>query len=51
MVHNQATYGLFLPHLDNPSRAEAEAAFPAMHALNSAGCDPRDISNLVLHLA
>jgi SDR family mycofactocin-dependent oxidoreductase len=51
MVHNPATYSLFLPHLENPTREEATDAFHFMHALNVSGCEPYDISNLVLFLA
>jgi SDR family mycofactocin-dependent oxidoreductase len=51
MVHNEAIYSLFLPHLQDPTPAEVEAAYAQMHALNMPWCEPRDISNLVLFLA
>ncbi|HZE66695.1 MAG TPA: mycofactocin-coupled SDR family oxidoreductase [Sporichthyaceae bacterium] len=51
MVMNDATRGLFLPHLENPTQAEIEASFAFMHALNVPWCEPSDISNLVLFLA
>jgi len=51
MVHNEATYSLFVPQLENPTPAEAGDAFRFMHALNVPWCEPSDISNLVLFLA
>ena len=51
MVQNEATYGLFPPHLENPSDEDIKAAFSSMHALNVPWCEPKDISNLVLFLA
>ena len=50
MTHNEAIYQLFLPHLNNPSRAEAEEGYKFMHALPISGLDPIDIANMVLFL-
>ncbi|HZE65917.1 MAG TPA: mycofactocin-coupled SDR family oxidoreductase [Sporichthyaceae bacterium] len=51
MVHNPASYELFLPMLDNPTVDEARDAFRYMHALNVEGCEAVDIANTVLFLA
>ncbi len=51
MTHNDAIYALFLPHLTNPTRAEAEEGYKAMHGLPISGLEPIDISNMVLFLA
>lgn len=51
MTHNDAIYQLFLPHLTNPSRAEAEEGYQGMHALPISGLEPIDISNMVLFLS
>jgi SDR family mycofactocin-dependent oxidoreductase len=51
MTHNDAIYQLFLPHLNNPSRAEAEAGYTMMHGLRISGLEPIDIANMVLFLA
>jgi SDR family mycofactocin-dependent oxidoreductase len=51
MVHNPASYELFLPMLDNPTVEEARDAFRYMHALNVEGCEAVDIANTVLFLA
>ena len=51
MVHNQATYDLFIP---DPAQRNREGIKPAMAALNmlpTAWIDPRDVSNAVLYLA
>jgi SDR family mycofactocin-dependent oxidoreductase len=51
MVHNQATYDLFIP---DPEQRNREGIKPAMAALNMlpvAWVAPRDISNAVLFLA
>jgi (+)-trans-carveol dehydrogenase len=52
MVHNQATYRLFLPdHPGEISREEAAAAFQAIQALPVPWLEPRDVTNAVLYLA
>ncbi|HEX3613484.1 MAG TPA: mycofactocin-coupled SDR family oxidoreductase [Sporichthyaceae bacterium] len=51
MIHNEATYSLFLPHLQNPSLDEAADALRSMNTLNVPWLEPLDISNMVLFLA
>jgi SDR family mycofactocin-dependent oxidoreductase len=51
MTHNEAIYQLFLPHLDNPSRTEAEEGYKVMHALPISGLEVSDIANMVLFLS
>ena len=51
MLQNDAMYKLFRPDLENPTRADAEPAFGAMHKLPVNTLDPADISEAVLYLA
>lgn len=51
MTHNDAIYQLFLPHLNNPTRPEAEEGYTTMHALRISGLEPVDIANAALYLA
>jgi NAD(P)-dependent dehydrogenase (short-subunit alcohol dehydrogenase family) len=51
MLQNDAMYRLFRPDLENPTRADAEPAFGAMHKLPVAVIDPGDVSEAVLYLA
>ena len=51
MTHNDAIYQLFLPHLNNPTRAEAEEGYQGMHALRISGLEAIDIANMVLFLS
>lgn len=51
MINNPAIYGLFFPHLENPSKAEAEAGFIHMNGLRVPWVEPVDVSNAVLYLA
>jgi SDR family mycofactocin-dependent oxidoreductase len=51
MIHNEATYSLFLPQLQNPSLDEAADALRFMNTLNVPWLEPLDISNMVLFLA
>jgi NAD(P)-dependent dehydrogenase (short-subunit alcohol dehydrogenase family) len=44
-------YRLFRPDVDQPTREDAEAAFPSMQAMPIPYVEPRDISNAVLFLA
>lgn len=41
----------FRPDLENPSRADAELAFPAMQALPIPYIEPVDVANAVVFLA
>jgi (+)-trans-carveol dehydrogenase len=51
MIHNDATYGLFAPDLDNPTRDQLGERFQALNALPIPWVEARDISNAVLFLA
>jgi NAD(P)-dependent dehydrogenase (short-subunit alcohol dehydrogenase family) len=51
MVQNPATYGLFAPHLENPSRDDAKPAFRSLHALDTPWVQADDVSAAVLFLA
>ena len=51
MIQNEATYRLFRPDLDHPTRADFEPASQQMNALPIPWVDPVDISNAVLFLA
>ncbi|WP_342661411.1 Putative short-chain type dehydrogenase/reductase (plasmid) [Rhodococcus ruber] len=51
MIHNQGIYDLFFPHLENPTREQADQAYRSMQALPVNTLDPVDISNAVLWLA
>lgn len=50
MIHNDATYGLFMPEVDNPGRDDAAAAFRTLNALPIEWVDAVDISNAILFL-
>ena len=51
MIMNDTMYKLFLPHLENPGRAEYGEIFETLHLLPERWVQPRDISNAVLFLA
>ena len=51
MIQNEATYRLFRPDLDHPTRADFEPASQAMNVLPIPWVDVADISNAVLFLA
>ncbi|MEU3272498.1 mycofactocin-coupled SDR family oxidoreductase [Saccharomonospora sp. NPDC006951] len=51
MIQNEATYRLFLPDVQNPTREEAAPAFGSTNALPIPWVEPVDISNAVLFLA
>jgi (+)-trans-carveol dehydrogenase len=51
MIQNDATYRLFRPDLDNPTREDVGEAFTTLNALPIFWVEPRDISNAVLFLA
>lgn len=50
MILNDATYRLFRPDLEHPTRADFEAAARTLNRLPVAALEPRDISETVLHL-
>ncbi len=51
MILNEATYRLFLPGVQNPTREQAAEVFQTTNALPVPWVEPRDISNAVLFLA
>ena len=51
MIQNEATYRLFLPDADHPTREDAAPIFATTNALPVPWVDPVDISNAVLFLA
>jgi SDR family mycofactocin-dependent oxidoreductase len=51
MLHSPPMYAQFRPDLDNPTREDAEAAFPVMHAMPVPYVESSDISNAVVFLA
>jgi SDR family mycofactocin-dependent oxidoreductase len=51
MLQNEAMYRQFRPDLENPTRADAESGFGAMHKLPVNTLDPVDISEAVLYLS
>ncbi|MFF5992679.1 mycofactocin-coupled SDR family oxidoreductase [Prauserella flavalba] len=50
MILNDATYRLFRPDIDNPTRADFEQAALGLNRLPVAALEPEDITNTVLHL-
>ncbi|WP_181784347.1 mycofactocin-coupled SDR family oxidoreductase [Pseudonocardia pini] len=50
MILNDATYKLFRPDLEHPTRADFEEAALTLNRLPVAALEPRDISETVLHL-
>lgn len=50
MILNDATYRLFRPDLENPTRADFEEAARTLNRLPVAALEPDDISNTVLYL-
>jgi SDR family mycofactocin-dependent oxidoreductase len=51
MLHNAGMYRLFRPDLDEPTREQAEAGFPAMNAMPVPYVQPEDVSHAVVYLA
>jgi SDR family mycofactocin-dependent oxidoreductase len=51
MIHNDATYRLFAPDLENPTREQVGERFQGLNALPVSWVEPVDISNAVLWLA
>jgi NAD(P)-dependent dehydrogenase (short-subunit alcohol dehydrogenase family) len=51
MIMNDATYRLFRPDLQAPTRADAEEAFAAMNLLPVPFVESHDVSEAVLWLA
>ena len=51
MVLNEATFRLFMPEVEHPTREEAASVFESTNALPVPWVEPIDISNAVLFLA
>ncbi|SHN47946.1 mycofactocin-coupled SDR family oxidoreductase [Cryptosporangium aurantiacum] len=51
MLQSAPMYKIFRPDLENPTREDAELAFPAMQPMPIPYVEPGDISNAVLFLA
>jgi SDR family mycofactocin-dependent oxidoreductase len=51
LLQNDQMYRTFRPDLENPTKEDAAAAFPAMTAMGNPWVEPEDISNAVLFLA
>lgn len=51
MVHNQATYNLFVPHIPDASREQAAEVFATLNPLPTPWVQSEDVSNAVLFLA
>ena len=51
MLHNPATYRLFMPDEEEPTREQAVAVMRGMHVLPIGEVEPVDISNAVVFLA
>jgi SDR family mycofactocin-dependent oxidoreductase len=51
MLQSEPMYRVFRPDLENPTREDAELAFPAMQPMPIGYVEPVDISNAVLFLA
>jgi (+)-trans-carveol dehydrogenase len=50
MIINEATFKLFRPDLDNPTRADFEEAALTLNALPVAAMDAADITNAIMYL-
>jgi SDR family mycofactocin-dependent oxidoreductase len=51
LLHNEDVYKAFRPDLENPTRQDAELAFPVMQAMPIPYVEPEDVSALVAYLA
>jgi SDR family mycofactocin-dependent oxidoreductase len=51
MLHSEPIYEQFLPGVLNPSREQAEAAFPSLQAMPIPYVEPIDVSYAVLYLS
>jgi len=51
MLHNEGMYKVFRPDLEEPTREDAEASFPAMQAMPVPYIEPEDVSAAVVFLA
>ena len=51
MLHSKPMYRQFRPDLENPTREDAEVAFPVQQVMPIAYVEPEDISEMVVFLA
>jgi SDR family mycofactocin-dependent oxidoreductase len=51
MLHSKGIYEQFVPGVDEPTREQAEAAFPALQAMPIPYVEPIDVSYAVLYLS
>jgi NAD(P)-dependent dehydrogenase (short-subunit alcohol dehydrogenase family) len=51
MMMNQATYDVFRPELDNPTKEDATEVFRTMQVLPTDWLEPRDVSEIIAFLA
>ncbi|GGL01242.1 3-ketoacyl-ACP reductase [Planomonospora parontospora subsp. parontospora] len=51
MIQNEDTYRLFRPDLENPTREDAEPAFPMVQAMPIPYVEPVDVSHAITYLA
>jgi SDR family mycofactocin-dependent oxidoreductase len=51
MIQNEATWHLFLPDIEHPTREQVAEVFATTNALPVPWVEPRDVSNAVLFLA
>jgi SDR family mycofactocin-dependent oxidoreductase len=51
MIHNEAFYSLFAPHIENPTREQVIPAFASLNAIPVPWIEAIDISNAMLFLA
>jgi (+)-trans-carveol dehydrogenase len=51
LIHNETTYALFAPDLENPTWEQVAPRFEGLHLLPSPDVEPEDVANAVLFLA
>ncbi|UGQ11009.1 mycofactocin-coupled SDR family oxidoreductase [Yinghuangia sp. ASG 101] len=51
MLHSPPMYKMFRPDIENPTREDAEQAFPVQQAMPIPYIEPVDVSNAVVYLA
>jgi NAD(P)-dependent dehydrogenase (short-subunit alcohol dehydrogenase family) len=51
LIHNEPSYKIYRPDLENPTREEAMAGFYAHNAIPLPYVEPEDVSEAVLFLA
>ena len=50
MVNNVPTYELFVPHINNPTREDASAAFATLHKIPTPWVEIEDVTAAVMYL-